>query len=63
VGVAENLFALYIARLQKWLGFGERLASDELLARLGESFALQLSPLAVKPPRAKRRTLASTRRA
>jgi len=62
LGVAENLFALYIARLQKGLGFGEPLASDELLEQLGESFALQLSPLAAKPPRAKRRTLTRTRR-
>jgi AcrR family transcriptional regulator len=50
--VAENLFALFIARLQKWLGLDERLASDEHLARLRDAFALQLRALrAARPAR------------
>jgi AcrR family transcriptional regulator len=43
--VADNLFALFIARLQKSLGLDERLAGDALLARLRTSFALQLRAL------------------
>jgi TetR/AcrR family transcriptional regulator, cholesterol catabolism regulator len=61
--VADNCFALYIARLQKWLGLGERLASEELLARLRESFELQLRVLEPSPARAKRRASPRTRRA
>jgi hypothetical protein len=63
--VAENCFALYIARLQKWLGFGQQLASDELLARLRESFALQLRglELTVTASAARKRTPPRKRRA
>jgi AcrR family transcriptional regulator len=43
--VAENCFALFIARLQKWLGLDGRLASEEHIARLEEAFALQLRGL------------------
>ena len=52
--VAENLFALYIARLQKWLGQGEQLASDEHLRRLRDAFALQLRALAKQPTKRRR---------
>jgi len=60
--VADNLFALFIARLQKWLGLDERLASAEHLARLREAFALQLRALEARgepmrrAPRRARRT-------
>jgi len=43
--VAENCFALFIARLQKWLGLDGRLASHEHIERLREAFALQLRGL------------------
>jgi TetR/AcrR family transcriptional regulator, cholesterol catabolism regulator len=49
--VAENCFALFIARLQKWLGLDGRLASEEHIVRLREAFALQLRGL--ERPRAK----------
>ena len=52
--VAENCFALYIARLQKWLGADERLASAQHIARLREAFALQLRVLELRPARALR---------
>ncbi len=61
--VADNCFALYIARLQKWLGLGERLASEELLARLRESFELQLRVLEPAEARATKRARPRTRRA
>jgi AcrR family transcriptional regulator len=51
--VAENLFALFIARLQKWLGLDERLLSEELLGRLRESFGLQLRVLEPTAARAR----------
>lgn len=47
--VADNCFALFIARLQKWLGVEGRLASEEHLARLREAFALQLRGLERRP--------------
>lgn len=53
--VASNLFALFIARLQKWLGLDARLASEQHLGLLRESFALQLRALEPRPPRRKRR--------
>jgi AcrR family transcriptional regulator len=43
--VADNCFAIYIARLQKWLGAGRRSPSAELLSRLREALALQLRGL------------------
>jgi AcrR family transcriptional regulator len=43
--VAENCFALFIARLQKWLGLDGRLASGEHIERLRAAFALQLKGL------------------
>ena len=60
--VAENCFALYIARLQKWLGADERLASAEHIARLREAFALQLRVLEPRPPRAAQRASQPKRR-
>jgi AcrR family transcriptional regulator len=53
--VASNLFALFIARLQKWLGLDERLASEEHLGLLRESFALQLRALEPRPSQRRRR--------
>jgi AcrR family transcriptional regulator len=43
--VADNLFALFIARLQKSLGASEPFSSDLTLARLREAFAAQLRAL------------------
>ena len=60
--VAENCFALYIARLQKWLGANERLASAEHIARLREAFALQLRVLEPRLPREAQRASRSKRR-
>jgi len=45
--VAENCFALFIARLQKWLGLDGGLASEKHIGRLREAFALQLRGLEV----------------
>jgi len=53
--VASNLFALFIARLQKWLGLDERLASEEHVAFLRDAFALQLRALERRAPQRKRR--------
>lgn len=53
--IAENCFALYIARLQKWLGSEEPLASEGHLAKLRDAFALQLRVLEPKPRQAPRR--------
>ena len=53
--VAENCFALFIARLQKWLGADERLASAQHIARLRDAFALQLRAFELKPERTLRR--------
>jgi AcrR family transcriptional regulator len=53
--VAENLFAIFIARLQKWLGLDERLASDEHLGRLRDAFAVQLHALEPRTSPRKRR--------
>jgi AcrR family transcriptional regulator len=61
--VAENLFALFIARLQKSLGLGEQLASGALMARLREAFALQLRALQPRPAAQARRTPRRARRA
>jgi AcrR family transcriptional regulator len=44
--LAENCFAAYLLRLQKWLGLREKLATDEHADRLRESFELQLRGLA-----------------
>jgi hypothetical protein len=44
--LAENCFAAYLVRLQKWLGLREPLAIAEHVARLRDSFALQLRGLA-----------------
>ena len=43
--LAENCFAAYLVRLQKWLGLREPLATAEHVARLRDSFALQLRGL------------------
>jgi len=40
--IAENLFRLYIAMLQNWLGFRSTLASADHIARLRRAFELQL---------------------
>jgi TetR/AcrR family transcriptional regulator len=62
LAVADNLFAIFIARLQKALGLGERLGGDVLLAGVSEAFALQLRVLEPRPTRAKRRAPPRTRR-
>ncbi len=49
--VAENCFAAYLLRLQKWLGLREELASVDHTERLRESFEVQLRGLAPKQPR------------
>ena len=61
--VADNLFALFIARLQKSLGLNERLASAELLAHVREAFALQLRALEPRTAPESRRTPRRARRA
>lgn len=63
--VAENCFALYIARLQKWLGADARLASAEHLTRLRAAFALQLRALepSVAATAAKKRAMPRRRTA
>ncbi len=43
--LAENCFAAYLVRLQKWLGLREPLATTEHVARLRDSFALQVRGL------------------
>lgn len=43
--LAENCFATFLVRLQKWLGLHEPLATAEHIERLRESFALQLRGL------------------
>ena len=43
--LAENCFAAYLLRLQKWLGLREELASVEHTERLRESLELQLRGL------------------
>jgi AcrR family transcriptional regulator len=40
--LAENLFRLYIAMLQRWLGFHSTVASADHIARLRRAFELQL---------------------
>jgi len=52
--LAENCFATFLVRLQKWLGLGEPLATTEHIARLRESFALQLQGLGPRTPAARR---------
>jgi len=47
--LAENLFAAYLLRLQKWLGLEEKLAAVEHIDQLRESFELQLRGLAPQP--------------
>ncbi len=49
--VAENCFAAYLLRLQKWLGLREELASVDHTERLRDSFEVQLRGLAPKQPR------------
>jgi AcrR family transcriptional regulator len=51
---AENFFALYIARLQKWLGADLPFESARHVARLRAAFALQLRALEPRPSRAER---------
>ncbi|MBM4381984.1 MAG: TetR/AcrR family transcriptional regulator [Deltaproteobacteria bacterium] len=53
--VAENLFALFIARLQKWLGAEGGLEAASALARLSDAFAVQLRALEPRTPARKRR--------
>jgi AcrR family transcriptional regulator len=53
--VAENLFALFIARLQKWLAADARLDGDEALVRLRDAFAVQLRALEPRLPARRRR--------
>lgn len=60
--VADNLFAIFIARLQKALALDERLAGDALLAGLRAAFALQLRVLEPRAPRATRRAAPRERR-
>lgn len=55
--LAENCFAAYLLLLQKWLGLGGPLATAEHIARLRQSFALQLRGLA--PAKTSRRSGAS----
>lgn len=40
--IAENCFRLYIAMLQRWLGLGGHVASEEHIARLRAALELQL---------------------
>jgi AcrR family transcriptional regulator len=61
--VAENCFALYIARLQKWVGPGGRLASAEHLTKLRDAFALQLRAVAPSSPGSSSRAPRPARRA
>ncbi len=56
--LAENCFAAYLLRLQKWLGLRDALASVEHIERLQESFELQLRGLT---PAQKRRAPRSNR--
>ncbi len=60
--VADNLFAIFIARLQKALGLDARLAGDTLLAELRAAFALQLRVLEPRTSRARRRVAPTHRR-
>jgi hypothetical protein len=60
--VAENLFALFMARLQKWLALDERLGRDEHVERLRGAFALQLRALEPRMRRSARRTARRARR-
>jgi AcrR family transcriptional regulator len=53
--VAENLFALFIARLQKWLGAESELDAAAALTLLRDAFAAQLRALEPRVP-AKRRS-------
>lgn len=48
--LAENCFAAYLVRLQKWLGLRETLASAEHVERLRESLELQLRGLGPQRP-------------
>jgi AcrR family transcriptional regulator len=52
--LAENCFAAYLLLLQKWLGLGGPLATAEHIARLRQSFELQLRGLAL--PKTSRRS-------
>jgi AcrR family transcriptional regulator len=52
--VAENLFALFIARLQKWLAAETGLVAREVLPRLASAFALQLRALEPRTPARRR---------
>jgi TetR/AcrR family transcriptional regulator, cholesterol catabolism regulator len=48
--LAENCFATFLVRLQKWLGLQEPLATAEHTERLRASFALQLRGLGPRTP-------------
>jgi len=52
--IAENLFALFIARLQKWLAADAGLDGADALVRLRDAFAVQLRALEPRT-RARRR--------
>jgi hypothetical protein len=54
--VAENLFALFIARLQKWLAADAGLDGEEARGRLRDAFAVQLRALEPRPPARRRRS-------
>lgn len=60
--LAENCFAAYLLRLQKWLGLRDALASVEHIERLQESFELQLRGLAPAQKRRAPRTNRSPRK-
>ena len=53
--VAENLFALFIARLQKWLAADAGLDGAEALVRLRDAFAVQLRALGPRSQARRRR--------
>ena len=52
--LAENCFAAYLLLLQKWLGLGGPLATVEHIARLRQSFELQLRGLQPLPKTSRR---------
>ncbi len=52
--LAENCFGAYLLLLQKWLGLGGPLATAEHIARLRQSFELQLRGLTPKTSRRSR---------
>ncbi len=60
--LAENCFATYLLRLQKWLGLRDTLASAEHIERLQESLELQLRGLTPAQKRRVPRTHRSPRK-